>query len=158
MAIEIQRYHKHRLNNLTGIVPMTDGETYKLALLSDSYTPDLENDEVWADASTYEVASGDGYTTGGEALSDVSITIDSDGVVTFDASDVEWTSLTKTWKYGIIYQVGSYGTSPYTVNPLFCLIDFDNSATDATVSVTALDYWVVWSASGIFQYGTKGDV
>lgn len=79
-----------------------DSHTFKMALLTSSYTPSLAHDE-YADL-TNEVANGNGYTTGGETLTGITWGQTS-GVATFDSDAVVWTASggTITARYAVIY-------------------------------------------------------
>ena len=81
--------------------------------MTSSYTPDTAHDE-WSDVSSYEVATGSGYTTGGETLASPVVTDDN-----IDYDDVTWTALTKTFRYAICYKSGSGGG---LTNPLLFYI------------------------------------
>jgi hypothetical protein len=94
------------------------------------------------DPSYNEVASGDGYTTGGEQLGSLSV-----NSTRFDAADVTWSSLTKTFKYGIVYVNATVNT---IVKPLICCILFDD--TPASISIAGYDFTVQWNASGIITF------
>ena len=80
---------------------------FKCALLLDTYTPDL-TDDTWADLSANEHAGSFGYTTGGAALTSVTLT-NSSGVDKWDADDISWTAAggSITAKYAVIYHVAS---------------------------------------------------
>ena len=117
-------------------------DTIKVALLTNAYTPNIDNDEYWDDVSTHEV-SGTGYTAGGQALSSkttVKNTTSDEGV--YDGADVTWAASTITARYGVIYK--STGTA--STSALVCYIDFD---VDKTTS--ASDFVIAWGASGIFD-------
>jgi len=141
MATTLTKYAKLKEYLGEGIVDLGDG-TIKLALVADTYTPDYTStgDAIWADVSGDEVATGSGYTTGGETLT--TMTVDTDA---WDADDVPWTALTKTFKYGVLYLVGTVET---VVNPLIACVTFDSSA----ITVTAADFEVRWNASGILTF------
>ena len=49
---------------------LRNGGTYKLAFVTNSWTPSLTDTELWGDTglSTNEIAGTGGYTTGGQAL------------------------------------------------------------------------------------------
>lgn len=134
-----------------------DTDTLRLCLVTSSYTPDVTHD-VLADVLTSpspeveQVDSPDnGYTTGGEALTGVSFTLsDSPIQCVLDADDPEWTSLTATFRYGILYVDKSI--SPIE-DPLIGYILFDTTPADVTVS--GVNFKCEWSASGIVKY-TKG--
>lgn len=108
-----------------------DSDTIKCALLKNTHTPD-SNDDVWADVSGDENPAGSGYTTGGETLSNVTIT-ESGVEIIVDADDPLWTSLTATaLRYGVIYN--DTPTSP--LKPLIYLIDFGSDKAPTSENFT----------------------
>ena len=125
----------------------TGGSTFKCALLSSSYTPSQDNDEFWSAISSYEVSSGDGYTTGGKTLvlSDPSVVTASNKTI-LDAADVQWTELTKTARYAVVYR--DSGTA--STSRLISYVDFGENkvASNGTLSIT-------WGADGIFKTTTS---
>jgi len=125
---------------LTGAVDL-DTDTLKLALVTSSYTFSSAHDE-WADASTYEVATGSGYTTGGETLAGVS---SANGYI--DYSDVTWTSLTKTFRGAVCYKSGSGGG---LTNPLLFYLLFDSTPADIVQSGS--NFLVQWNATNRVFY------
>jgi hypothetical protein len=118
-----------------------DDDTLYIALFTDSHVPsagavsynDLEN----------EVANGNGYTTGGLALSSVTWT-QSDSVSVLDADDPSWTSSSFTARYAVIYDF----TTANNIN--ICLYDFGSNQT-----VTNGTFTVRFNASGILQISTQ---
>lgn len=80
-----------------------DSHTFKLVLLTSSYTPSLAHDE-YADISGSEVANANGYTTGGATLASVTWGQTS-GVATFDSDNVVWTATggSITARYAALY-------------------------------------------------------
>ena len=100
-----------------------DGDTFKVALLTTSYTPAATH--LGYASLTNEVASGNGYTTGGNALDSVTWT-KATTTVTLDAANEAWTSATFTAAYAAIYD--DTVTTP-TADPLVCLFDFGGSKT-----------------------------
>lgn len=85
-----------------------DGDTFKCALLSDTYTPSLAHDE-YADL-TGELSTANGYTATGVALGSVTWA-SSGGTTTFDAADIAWTitGAGVTIRYAVIYSDTSTG-------------------------------------------------
>lgn len=120
MAVVIKRYaHTWKLIH-TGIVnPYSD--TLKLALVTSAYTVSLAHTQ-WADVSAYEVASGDGYSTGGVALASPVATN-----TTIDFDDPVWTALTKTFRYVVCYASKTAGG---LTNPLVFYILPDSTPAD----------------------------
>ena len=94
-----------------------DGDSFKIALLDNGHTPAATH-SVWADVSADEI-SGDGYTTGGQALTSV-VWDRTAGTVKFDAANPQWTGATFTARYAVIYD----DTPESPADPLVCLIDF----------------------------------
>ena len=157
MAQVMYQYYEAALNRNRGVINLKT-DTIKLALVASTYTPDLDAHTIWGDVSANEVASGDGYTTGGETLASVTLTR-SGALVTFDAADITWSNLTKTFRYGVLYISGTKsdpegGTD--IVNPLYAYILWDD--TPADITVTGTDWTAQWSTSGITVFGPKADI
>ncbi len=116
-------------------------DTIKVMLVTSSYSPDADLHD-FKDDVTGEV-SGAGYTAGGEALSNKSVTQDNtDDEGVFDADDVTWANSTITARGAVIYKdTGVAGTSP-----LICYIDFgaDKSSDNA-------DFTIQWNSEGILN-------
>jgi len=93
-----------------------------------------------------ELETGNGYTVGGEALANVSVTEVSGPAGKYDADDVTWSALTATFRSGLLY---IDGTVDGVVDPLIAYILFDTTPADITVS--GVDWTVQWSANGIFK-------
>jgi hypothetical protein len=121
--------------------------TVKLALVTDAYTPDRDTHDFWNDVSGSELASGSGYTTGGETLASKTITYDSGSdEVRFDCADVTWTfTAGKTWRYGVVY-IDTAGAS--TTDPVVALLTWDSNQTVSTA------YTLVMAAAGLLYVDT----
>jgi len=127
-------------------------DTLKLLLVTSSYTPSQAHN-VLADVlsspspEVVAVASPDnGYTTGGEALTGVTLTQSGSPIRSIlDANDVTWTALTATFRYGILYD------DTATDDDLIAYLIFDTTPADITIS--AIDFIVQWSSSGIIDWG-----
>ena len=120
-----------------------DSDTVMVAMLNSSYTLNAAH-SIFADVSANEVAAGSGYSTGGVALANKSVTL-AGAVAKYIADPATWSSITKTYRWLAIY---SLKTENGVVNPLIALILVDN--TPADVVITAADYSVQWNANGIF--------
>lgn len=116
-----------------------DTDTIKVALVTSSYTFSAAH-TIWADASANEVATGDGYTTGGATLT---TSLDN---TKLDAVDITFTALTKTFRGAVVYKEGTANT---LVNPVIGYILFDDTPADITVS--GIDFNLLWNASGLFS-------
>lgn len=124
-----------------------DANTYKAMLLTSSYTPDVENDNIKADIVANEVASGNGYTTGGVTLTSVTWTRSS-GTVTFDAADPAWTGSSSGFVARTMAIYAS-GTLNGIVDPLVGYIVLDSAPADVSFAA-GNTVTVVFNASGIF--------
>lgn len=89
MAVNLNLYDTHRKKR----IDPTDGAvsgTLKCALVTSAYVPDQNLHDFWDDVSAAEV-SGTGYTAGGNDLLNVLVSMDTAGLVTFDADDpAQW--------------------------------------------------------------------
>jgi hypothetical protein len=121
------------------------GDTYKVALYT-AVTFDAA-DTTLAGITKTEVADGDGYTTGGVALTGVAVTTVSTNGAKFDANDANWSATGGgiTASYAIIYN------DTDADDPPLALIDFDGSevASDGT------EFLIVWNAAGIFTWSVS---
>jgi hypothetical protein len=100
--------------------------TFKIALYS-SVASLSNGTSVYITSA--EIANGNGYTTGGEALSVTNVTVDG-SVAIVDFADVSWTSATFTARGCLIYNSSQ---SSKTV----AVVDFggDKTATNGTFTV-----------------------
>lgn len=120
-----------------------DTDTIKVALLTNSYSPNQDNHNYFDDVVSNEV-SGSGYTAGGETLTNKTNTYDgATNTIVLDAGDVTWSSSTITARYAVIYN-----SSPATnaEKPLIGYVDFgsDQSSSNGNFTIT-------WDASGIVR-------
>lgn len=110
-------------------------DTIKIALLTSTYTPNQDTHTFYSDL-TNELATGNGYTTGGNTLATKSTSYDATTNETrlIATSGNVWTFTgTKAFQYAAIYKdTGSGATSP--------LLGYINlgaqSVTDTTFTVT----------------------
>jgi hypothetical protein len=121
-----------------------DTDTIKVALLTNSYTPDQDAHNYFDDVATAEVSGSTGYTAGGLTLTNKTNTYNGGtNVIVLDADDVTWTSSTITARYAVIYN-----SSPATnaTRPLVGYVDFgsDQSSSNGNFTIT-------WDATGIVR-------
>lgn len=120
-----------------------DLETHKGALFTDSVTgANLTSDTAYGVSpwDTNEVANGNGYTTGGNAITTTTFTHSAGGVVNWDAADMQWTSATFTCRGVLVYAdalVGNNGIAAVNFGA-------DKSPDNGTLDV-------VWDSGGIFS-------
>jgi hypothetical protein len=120
-------------------------DTIKIALLTNSYTPNIDTDEFWSDISANEAVAS-GYTAGGIALGSKLVTVDTvNDKSVFDAADTAITlAATITYRYAVIYKsTGTAGTSP-----LIYVHDFGAGGVVAPAGTLTLQY----NASGIINF------
>jgi len=141
MAITFTLYGELSLTLPNKEIALTDGNV-KLSLHTNSYSPNKDTDKYFSSA-TNEVTNGSGYTTGGVALSNPTLTyVAGTHTGTFDADDAAWLALTKTFRYAVLrYNTGNSATS--------ALIGWVNFGADENISNQ--NFTVVWNASGIFN-------
>lgn len=115
-------------------------DTIKLALVTSSYTPNIDTHDFWDDVSANE-SSGTGYTAGGKTLANPVVSTDTtNDRGKFDADDVSWTiSSALSARYGVLYK--STGTP--STSPLIGYIDFGS-----TYSLSSGTLTITWSANG----------
>lgn len=118
-------------------------DTIKVALCTSSYTPSQVDHDYYNDI-TNELSTGGGYTAGGTALANGTVSY-SGGTATFDADDVAWTAMTGTAHYAVLYDDSS-GTAT-TAKPLIAYVNFgeDVVSSGGTFAIT-------WAAGGIATY------
>lgn len=136
MAITVKWYGlglQALLDNPTDL----EAVTVKLALVTSSYTPDRDTHDFWNDASASELASGNGYTTGGVTLSSVLWGYDAtSNKVTLDFADPSWTfTASKTWRYGVVY----IDTGTASTSTLIGLLDWGADNTVNTAYTLTID-------------------
>lgn len=142
---DAQAFNSFYTNLLSGNFDLdAAGNTLRLALLADSYTPDVDGQNAWDDISADE-ASGSGYTAGGAALASQATstdTVNHRGIL--DAADVTWSAPTVTFRYMVLYK----DTGVPATSLLIALWDWGASRV-----YTATDVAMVWSSSGIMGIG-----
>lgn len=117
-----------------------EGDTVKVALVTDTYTPDQDTHDEWADVSANE-ASGTGYTAGGATLGSKTVTYDNaTNRTTFSGGNVSWSNSTVTARYAVIYDDTTAG------KPLIAYVDFGSNQSSSSGTFT-----IAWSANGIFR-------
>lgn len=137
MAITVNWYG---LGLLSIVDTPTDLEavTLKLALVTDSYTPNRDTHDFRDDFTSAELANGNGYTTGGVTLSGVTWSYDATSdQVRLDCDDPSWTfTASKTWRYGVIY-IDTGGAD--STDPLIALLTWDSNQTVSTAYTLTID-------------------
>lgn len=124
--------------NLMNKVVDLEADTIKVMLLDTNHSFDAD-DDVITDVSANELASGNGYTTGGAALATKAVTQDdTNDLAKFDADDTAWTSATFSAYFAVIWD------DTAADDCIICTIDFGGVKTVTSGTLT-----LQWSASGI---------
>lgn len=124
---------------------------WRLGLVASTWTPDDANDEVWADVSAHEIAAGNGYTTGGGALTGVSLSLVG-GRVVFTSNAYVWTAnggYIPGWRRSVVYWLGTRNSK---VNPLLChSLGIETPAPADVITPNGKTLTVTPHASGILR-------
>jgi hypothetical protein len=119
-----------------------DTDTINVMLVTSSYTPDQDTHAYRSDV-TNEV-SGAGYSTGGAALVNKSITQDNTNNKAYlDANDLTWTTSTITARAAVIYKARGGLAS---ADELLGYVDFGSDK-----SSSSGDFTIQWAATGILE-------
>ena len=129
MAISQAMCTSFKVELLKGVHDFTNstGDSFKIALYTSSATLGAT---TTAYTASNEVANGNGYTTAGEALTNVTPTSSSTTAYT-DFNDVTWSTATFTARGALIYNDTEAG------DPAVCVLDFgaDYTATNGDFTV-----------------------
>lgn len=133
--------------NTTNLLNATAGN-FRLALVTNSWVPAPTTDELWAVASANEIANGQGYTTGGIALSSVALS-QSAGTVKFTSASAVWTATgtgIPAFRYLVLYYLGTLNSK---VNPLVAYALGDSTPADVPLTTATNTLTFTPSGSGI---------
>ena len=137
MAVTISLYNHTRRRFLSGA--NAEGDTYKVMLCTAATFNAA--DTTLAGITKTETANGNGYTTGGATLANVTVSTVTTDDAMFDADNVTWSASGGSIEgaYGIVYN------DTDADDPPVAFIDFDGTQTagDGT------DFIIQWNASGI---------
>lgn len=125
---------------------MNSTDTYKVILLT-SGTFTASNTTLSQASSGYtEVANGNGYTTGGLSLSNITVSIVTTNDSKFDADDAIWNATSS----GITAAAAILFNDTVANDPPLMYIDFGASET----APASTDFKIVWPATGILVFTT----
>lgn len=133
--------------NATGLLNAASAN-FRLALVSNSYTPNVATDELWAAASAAEIANGNGYTTGGIAPGSFVLNQTS-GTAKFTSAAAVWTasgSGIPAWRRMVLYYLGTLNGK---VNPLVAYALGDGTNIDVPLTTSGNTLTITPNASGI---------
>ena len=112
-----------------------------VALVNNSYSPDIDTHDYWNDVSTYEV-TGVSYTTPGAIVTLTSSVDTSNNLAKLDGPDITWPNSTISARYAVLF--GSVGAA--AACPLIAYYDFG-----AETASVAGSFTITWHANGILQ-------
>jgi len=132
-------------------VPAADN--VHVALLVNTYTPDIDAHEFFSDVSAHEVAAAGPYVVGGLTLAGKSATQDNTndrGI--FDANAPSWAASTITARYAVLVE----WTGVAATSRLICYWDFgeDKITTNETFSIPWHNNGICWLGSGTDYYNS----
>lgn len=140
MAVTVSLYNHTSKRFAEGSNAVDD--TYKVMLCT-AATFDAANTTL-AGVTKTEVADGNGYTTGGQALTGVVVTTETTNDAKFTADTVTWSASGGpiTASYAILYN------DTDTDDPPLLFVDFDGeeSAGDGT------EFKIIWNTNGIVSF------
>lgn len=142
MAITTLAYPLGWLNVLETPLDLETASALKMTLHTATYTPDRDLHDFFNDA-TNELATANGYTSGGVTLASNALTYDSaTDQIRLDFADPSWTfSANVTFRYAVVW----YDTAgANTTDPLLLLLTWDADQTVQGVYTLQLD------AAGIY--------
>jgi len=121
-----------------------DSDDIKVALMADTWTPNLATQANWADISANEI-TGDGYTAGGLSVTNLTWTNNA-GTVTWDCDDPSWTAGAS----GIAARYCVFYDNTDTAKTLISYSLLDTTPADHSVT-TGQVFLITLPATGIFQ-------
>ncbi|MBT2322532.1 hypothetical protein J7E62_09260 [Variovorax paradoxus] len=140
---------KLNLFNATNLLN-ANAANWRLALVTSGFTPNNATDELWAAASGSEIANGQGYTTGGIALTSVVLS-QTGGVVKFTSAAATWNATgtgIPAWRRGVVYYLGTLNGK---VNPLLGHFLGDSTPADVPLTTAGNPLTVTPHANGILS-------
>lgn len=119
-------------------------DTMKVALYTNSLTaPNFDTNTGYSAAPyTSNEITGTGYSAGGAAIANDTITVSS-GTLIYDGDDTAWTTATFSAVRGCLIYDDTIATP--TAKPCICFVNFGSD-----FAVTAGTFTVQWAAGGIF--------
>lgn len=100
-------------------------DTFKIALFTESYTPDVNTQENFSDISANE-STGSGYTQGGLVVGNILVTKDNANYrANITGDNVLFDNVTLSYRYAVLYK--DSGTP--TTSPLIKVYDRGNEVT-----------------------------
>lgn len=119
-------YNSFKKKQMTSNYVNFESDTIKMAIVTSSYTPNVDSHDFWDDVVANEVGASGTYSAGGATLANKTVTQDdTDNEGVFDCDDVSFTSATITGRYVIFYK----STGVNSTSPLICYDDLTENKT-----------------------------
>lgn len=136
---------KHAIGNAVQSPIDLDGDTFKIALVQSTYTPDIDAHDFFDDITNE--ASGTNYTAGGNTLATKTWTQDNgNDRAVWDFDDPTFTNVSISFRYAVIYR--STGTA--STSRLIGYIDYGGTQTvvgaDVVVPINAAGFMAIRQA------------
>lgn len=138
---------RYNIGGPTGLLNGT-AANYRLALVGSGWAPDNSDtgNEVWADVSANEIANGNGYTTGGAA---VTATLSLSSGLKFTISAANWTASggsIPAWRRAVLYYLGTLNGK---VNPIVGHFLGDATGIDVPTASAGTPIAITAAAAGV---------
>lgn len=149
-APSVALYNNVAKRNVDATNLLLPSGTYKVSLHTSSYTFSAAH-SVYADL-TNELSTAFGYTNGGQALTNVVVTLVTTNDAMFDFDDPLWTAAggsIPAWRYAIIRRVGTINTF---VDPLIACITGDSAPADIAATTDTNTLGITINASGLILF------
>jgi hypothetical protein len=118
------------IKDATALAFNVEADTFKVPLVTDTYTPDFNAHDFYNDI-TNELTTAGGYTQPGNAIASPTYVVSS-GFVVLDATDTAYTALTKTGIRGLVLFDDTLASDPLILAQTF---GADYAPTAATLTI-----------------------
>lgn len=138
---------KLNLFNATNLLNASSAN-FRLALVTNGWTPNNATDELWAVASGSEIANGNGYLTGGIAPGSFVLN-QTTGTVKFTSAASVWNATGSgipAWRRMVLYYLGTLNGK---VNPLVAHALGDATNIDVPLTTASNSLTITPNAAGI---------
>lgn len=137
------------LKCLDGTIDLLN-DSFRVVLVTASYSPNTDAHTAWSDISTHEVTAGGGYSIHGIAVAGITLTRPGNtNIIQWDANNFQWLSSTITAKYAVIVRdADANGSLAAGDIPVF-LCDLNSGG--GSVSSSSTDFDILNHADGIYR-------
>lgn len=143
-----QRAHIN-LFNATALLS-TNAAQWRLALMTSAWVPNDATDELFGDISSNEIAGANGYSSGGFALTGVTLSLVA-GNVRFTSAQAQWTATggsIAAWRRAALYYLGTVNGK---LNPLLGHFLGDQTNIDVPATTVGNPLTITPNANGWVQ-------